>query len=83
MFLQRTAVRNMVLATSKCVEELRFAMLWLVAYTFLLRVPSEVCARTVHGGRGRFHFFSCVQALPMCRGGGGLPVTAGQQSVIW
>ena len=41
-FICRSVVHNMVLGVDKQLEELRFAMLWLIAYLFLLRVPSEV-----------------------------------------
>ena len=41
MFLQRSLMRNMVLAVDRNLETQQFAMLWLVAYWFLLRVPSE------------------------------------------
>jgi len=41
MFLERSTVRNLVLAVDRQLETLPFAMLWLAAYCFLLRVPSE------------------------------------------
>ena len=41
MFLQRTHVRNLIAAVATGVESEKFAMLWLMAYVFLLRVPSE------------------------------------------
>ena len=41
MFIQREMMRNMVLAVDRQLESHKFAMLWLVAYWFLLRVPSE------------------------------------------
>ena len=41
MFLQRTHVRNMLAAVATGVETEKFAMLWLMAYVFLLRAPSE------------------------------------------
>ena len=41
MFIQRYLMRNMVLAVSRGLETARFAMLWIAAYWFLLRVPSE------------------------------------------
>ena len=41
MFLQRTHVRNMLVAVTRGIKTERFAMLWLMAYVFLLRVPSE------------------------------------------
>ena len=41
MFIQRSMMRNMVISVERNIETLQFAMLWLVSYTFLLRVPSE------------------------------------------
>ena len=41
MFIQRSMVMNMVLATNRGHSQRHYAMLWLAAYTFLLRVPSE------------------------------------------
>ena len=41
---RRSCVTNMVLAVHRNLEELNFAMLWLTAYLFLLRLPSEVSA---------------------------------------
>jgi len=35
-------VGNMVLAAEQQKEDVKFAMLWLVTYCFLLRLPSEV-----------------------------------------
>ena len=37
----RTFVHNMVLAVDRKWEEKKFAMLWVTAYVFLLRLPSE------------------------------------------
>ena len=34
-------VRSMIVAVDTGLEDLTHAMLWLVAYSFLLRVPSE------------------------------------------
>ena len=45
LHLDRIDVRNMVLAVNNNLETLQFAMLWLVSYTFLLRLPSEVSSR--------------------------------------
>ena len=39
--LSRHILFNMVCAVAKEMEELKFAMLWLLSYLFLLRVPSE------------------------------------------
>jgi hypothetical protein len=41
MFIQRSMVMNMVLATNRGHSQRQYAMLWLAAYAFLLRVPSE------------------------------------------
>ena len=41
--LGRTYVSNMFLAVQHQLEDKQYAMLWLAAYVFLLRVPSEVC----------------------------------------
>ena len=46
MFLQRTLVRNLVLRTNHAHIDWKFAMLWCVAYWFLLRVPSEALPMT-------------------------------------
>ena len=42
VLLCRIMVANMVRAVQQGNEELATAMLWLTAYTFLLRLPSEV-----------------------------------------
>ena len=39
--LGRTVVVNMVLAVQRGLEDQAFAMLWLVSYLYLLRLPSE------------------------------------------
>lgn len=41
MFIGKTFVTNMVAAVPRGLEELSFAMLWLLTYVFLLRLPSE------------------------------------------
>ena len=41
MFIQRPLLTSMVLAVDRQIEEKSMAMLWLTAYLFLLRVPSE------------------------------------------
>ena len=48
---RRTMVVNMVWAVEKGNEELTLAMLWLVSYLFLLRVPSEVAGSGAHRPR--------------------------------
>jgi len=40
-FINRTMMANMVAGVRNGREELHYAMLWLLAYTFLLRLPSE------------------------------------------
>ena len=83
LHLDRIDVRNMVLAVNSGMETLQFAMLWLVSYIFLLRLPSEVGLRVAIA---LFHscctFHLLCQALPMQRGyGRGSP--AGAQSLLW
>jgi len=51
MFLQRTTVRNLVLAVDRGMETQSFAMLWLATYCFLLRLPSEALMMR-RGGEG-------------------------------
>ena len=64
-------------------EELALAMLWLAAYTFLLRLPSEVCTHY------HFKFVSLWrvqlewQALPMCKGTPSELSVADKQTLIW
>jgi hypothetical protein len=41
LFLQSTVVRNIVLAADRGIGTVTQSMLWLLAYQFLLRVPSE------------------------------------------
>ena len=41
LFLQRSVVLNIVLAADRGIGSVEQAMLWLLAYQFLLRVPSE------------------------------------------
>ena len=42
----------MVLAVQRGLEDTGFAMLWLISYTFLLRLPSEMsaCVLGYHAG---------------------------------
>ena len=63
LHLDRIDVRNMVLAVNNGLETLQFAMLWLVSYTFLLRLPSEVSPRTatVHSPFYSQHFICLVR----------------------
>ena len=41
LFIQRAMMRNMILSVEQNIETQSFAMLWLAAYIFLLRLPSE------------------------------------------
>lgn len=41
LFIDKVCVTNMVMAVARELEEQKFAMLWLLSYTFLLRLPSE------------------------------------------
>ena len=41
MFVQRSILFNMVLAVARGLEVSNFAFLWIAAYMFMLRVPSE------------------------------------------
>ena len=50
MFLQRCTVRNLVIAVERGLESKNLAMLWLAAYAFLLRVPSEALPMCRGGG---------------------------------
>lgn len=50
LFLQRTVTRNLILAVDRGLETWPFAMLWLMAYTYLLRVPSEALPAVRGGG---------------------------------
>ena len=49
MFIQRPLVMSIVLAVNSELVDMDMAMLWLLAYTFLLRVPSEALPM-VRGG---------------------------------
>ena len=50
MFIQRALVRRLIAVTYQSPDDLRFAMLWLAAYAFLLRVPSEALGMRRGGG---------------------------------
>ena len=50
MFIQRSTVRNLVLSVKRGIEDDKHAMLWLAAYLFLLRVPSEALPMRRGGG---------------------------------
>lgn len=49
MFIQRALVKRLIADASVSVDALRFAMLWLASYVFLLRVPSEALGM-IRGG---------------------------------
>ena len=52
MFIQQTLMYKMVFSIWKHgLEDVRFGMLWLAAYVFLLRVPSEALPMTWGGRR--------------------------------
>ena len=69
MFIQRFMLRNIMTAEiKKGAMGLRHAMLWLVAYTFLLRVPSEVSLRVlVCLLRGTMHLAGTWDVRGGCR----------------
>ena len=50
-FIQRTCLYNMVDGVRKDIESQSYAMLWLAAYSFMLRVPSEAL-KMKKGGDG-------------------------------
>ena len=50
MFIERTFLSNMVRAVNTGHEETKFAMLWVVTYSFLLRMPSEVSCSLIASG---------------------------------
>jgi len=50
MFIQRALVRKLIAGPYESPDALRFAMLWLVSYVFLLRVPSEAFGMKRGGG---------------------------------
>ena len=51
---------RMVMAADKGTEELRFSMLWLISYLFLLRLPSEVGSFCTYHSRVRVDLFASV-----------------------
>lgn len=61
MFIQRGLLQRLVAAVGQNLEEQSFAMLWLVSYTFLLRLPSEALSMC-RGGDG-FVADASVQSL--------------------
>ena len=71
----------MVLAVDKEWEEKRFAMLWLTAYVFLMRLPSEA---STHPPFHACFFHDCFhQALPLCTGTAETQAASLDQTVIW
>ena len=78
----RPIVMNMVLAVSRQLEQLNFAMLWLVSYTWLLRLPSEVCVLVSMFAPVLLPQL-CEQALPICVASPALSAAASKQTLIW
>lgn len=75
----------MVLAVQRGLEEQTFAMLWLVSYVFLLRLPSEACLRFMGCGL-QFPILvvvMCLQALPLCKMRPDSPGADNEQTIIW
>lgn len=80
-FIRKALLLEMVLAVNRRLEEFSFAMLWLVTYTWLLRLPSEVRAcRVLARGLVHRHIW---QALPLCVGRPDSPSSADEQTLIW
>ena len=82
----RTKVGNMVRAVQHGREDLSYAMLWLVSYLFLLRLPSE--AILLHVVCYALHAPTCVsfllgQALPICKMSPKSEAAACEQSILW
>jgi hypothetical protein len=65
-------------------EQLHLAMLWLMSYTFLLRLPSEARELRSGGVSGRA-LHACVQcqALMACKGSPDDPALAKMQTLVW
>ena len=59
LFIDKTYVTNMVLAVDKGGETLSMAMLWLMSYLFLLRLPSEVTCAHAHVKRSMQLWWPC------------------------
>ena len=84
MFIDRTYVANLMRAAEHDSEERRIAMLWLFAYSFLLRLPSEarilpLCAHCIVG----MHRASSCQALPACKGSPADHDLCSKQTLVW
>ena len=84
MFIRRAEVLNMVLAAERGLESKAFAMLVLFTYTFLLRMPSEVCkARTRSDCVLACVRHAALQALPACRSDPCAETAAAEQTLVW
>ncbi len=77
----RSCVANMVMAVQKKQEETAYAMLRLMAYLFLLRLPSEASARYV--ALCCWPVLARSQALPTCKARPDSPGASSEQSIIW
>ena len=79
----RSLLSKMVRAADQGKEEMRFSMLWLVSYCFLLRLPSEVRL----GWCCLLGTLVCVQllrqALPMRKCEPDSEIAKTSQSIIW
>ena len=79
--LHRHMVCRMVEAVRQQREELHWAMLWLMSYTFLLRMPSEArrsCSHCCVIIRARY-----AQALQTCKGSPRDEALKDKQTLIW
>ena len=61
MFIQRALVKRLIATAHESTDAMRAAMLWLAAYVFLFRVPSE--ALDMKRGGGDFIAKSCDQSV--------------------
>ena len=79
-------VLNIILAVKRQLETLEMAMLWLTAYTWLLRLPSEVRCGLA---KLCYHRYMCVspffsnQALPLCVGSPEMFGAESKQTLVW
>ena len=78
----RIIVYNMVKAVEHGREELNLAMLWLITYTFLLRLPSEVSSICAQWGLC-MSFAHWPQALLACKGSPDDLALAEKQTLVW
>ena len=73
----------MVKAIDEGKEEMRFGMLWLVSYCFLLRLPSEVSHKLCCLCVASACSFLLRQALPMRKCEPESEIAHTSQSIIW